>query len=63
MKTFTTQYSRTNYGSIWFEAETKEQAEELLHKVYNLDLEIEELPGYQGYGKDTLDIDPLEEVN
>jgi hypothetical protein len=63
MKTFTAQYSRTDYGTIWFEAETKEQAEELLHKVYNLDLEMEELPKYQGKGKDVFDLDHLEEVN
>jgi hypothetical protein len=63
MKTFTAQYSRTDYGTIWFEAETKEQAQELMEDVYSLNLEMEDLPGYQGKGRDVFELDHLEEVN
>ena len=63
MKTFTAQYSRTDYGTIWFEAETQEQAQGLMEDVYSLNLEMEDLPGYQGKGRDEFELYHLEEVN
>jgi hypothetical protein len=64
MKTFTAQFSTGEYGTLWFDAETKEEAQELLQKVLDLDLLMEHLPNLFTKTKgDELEIDGLEEID
>jgi hypothetical protein len=64
MRTYTAQFSNGEYGTLWFDAETKEEAQELLQKVRDLDLLFEHLPNLFTKTKgDEFEIDGLEEVN
>lgn len=65
MTKFTVWYDETYTYKMGFEAETKEEALELIQAVYQGDLDINELPGFWSKDKGyQIDIDPytLEEI-
>jgi hypothetical protein len=66
MATFTAQHSREVCTTIWFEAETEEQAQELLNEVCAEELDVHSLPGFQrdaGKNSGVFELDHLEKVN
>jgi NAD kinase len=64
MTTYLTWYSTGEYGKLWFDADSEEQAEELLEQVRNGELTIEELPNYEMSvkGGDGFEFDLLREL-
>lgn len=63
MKTFAIKYYEGAVGSISFEAESLEEANALLDKVRDGEIDVEDLRSYNKKERDySLDIDLLEEV-
>lgn len=65
MARFMTWYSTGEYGKLYFEADTPEQAQELLEQVQQGELDITELPNHyiKIKGGDGFEFENLEEID
>lgn len=65
MATYMTWYSLGEYGKLWFDADNKDHAEELLRQVVQGELSMDNLPNSQTNvkGGDDFEFESLEEMD